>query len=75
MQMRRETRYLDPHYDFNAKREKVEFYSNILKLNLKGKFDEAKFYKAQYKYFAPKFEEIEEAREISKSGNHSFLNL
>lgn len=75
MQMQRETRYLDPHYDFNAKREKVEFYSNILKLNLKGKFHEAKFYKEQYKYFAPKFEAIEEAREISKSGNHSFLNL
>ncbi len=75
LRMQRETRYLDPQYDFNTKREKTEFYSNILKLNLKGKFDEAKFYKEQYKYFAPKFEEIAEAREISKSGSHSFLNL
>ena len=75
MQMQRETRYLDPNYNFNVKNEKREFYSNILKLNLKGNFDEAKFYKEQYQYFAPKFEEIEKSRQISKSGNHSFLNL
>ncbi|QDP85542.1 glycosyltransferase family 2 protein [Chryseobacterium sp. SNU WT5] len=75
MRMQRETRYLDPHFNFNVKREKIEFYSNILKLSLKGKFDEAKFYKQQYKYFASKFEEIAKAREISKSGNHSYLNI
>ena len=75
LRMQRETRYLNPNFDFQIKREKKEFYSNIIKLALKGKFNESKYYLKQYHYFSKRFENIESLRKTAVSGKHPFLNL
>ncbi|WP_228383978.1 glycosyltransferase family 2 protein [Chryseobacterium sp. JM1] len=75
MRMQRETKYLDPNYDYNVKREKTAILSYILKLSAKGNINESKFYLEQYQYFSKKFKEIEAARKISMTGQHPFLNL
>lgn len=75
MRMQRETKYLDPNYNFNLKREKKEFISNIIKLKLKGNSDESNFYKAMFNYFKPKFSEIEELRKQIYTEQNVFLKL
>ncbi len=75
MQMQRETKYLDPNYDYNVKREKTALLSYLLKMSVKGNISEAKFCLEQYKYFSKKFEEIEQARKTSMTAQHPFLNL
>lgn len=75
MQMQRETKYLDPNYDFNIKREKKALLSYLLKMGVKGNINEAKFYREQYRYFSKKFGEIEAARQTSMTAQHPFLNL
>ncbi|AZA81722.1 glycosyltransferase family 2 protein [Chryseobacterium lactis] len=75
MQMQRETKYLDPNYDYNIKREKTALLSYLLKMGAKGNMSEARFYKDQYQYFSKKFGEIEAARKISMTAPHPFLNL
>ncbi len=75
LRMQRETRYMNPDYNFRIQNEKKEFFSNIIKLGLKGNFDEAKFYKEMYRYFTPKFSEIERLRKLSMTANHPFLNI
>ena len=75
LQMQRETRYLNPNLPFNIESEKSEFYSNILKLALKGKFNESQFYINQYQYFKKKFAEISSIRKTAITEKHAFLNL
>lgn len=75
MMMQRETKYLNPGYDYNIKREKAAFVSSIAKMGVKGNRSEYRFYVDQYKYFSKKFKEIEAARKTSMTGNHPFLNL
>ena len=75
IRMQRETRYLNPAYHYNIRNEKKEFYSNIIKLRLKGNKSESDFYLAQYKYFQNRFQEIEDLRKISLTAKHPFLNL
>lgn len=73
--MQRETRYLNPNYNFKIETEKKEFYSNILKLGLKGNISESKYYLVEYRYFSEKFEQIESLRRTAMSGENPFLNL
>lgn len=75
MMMQRETKYLNPSYDYNIKREKAAFVSYIAKMGFKGNRSEYRFYVEQYKYFSKKFKEIEMARKTSMTGKHPFLNL
>nr|WP_315030718.1 glycosyltransferase family 2 protein [uncultured Chryseobacterium sp.] len=75
MQMQRETKYLDPNYDYNIKREKTALLSYLLKMGAKGNIGEAGFYMEQYRYFSKKFGEIEASRKISMTAKHPFLNL
>lgn len=75
IRMQRETRYLNPSYHYNIKNEKKEFYSNIIKLRLKGNVSESDFYLEQYRYFIKRFKEIENARNVSITAKHPFLNL
>lgn len=75
MQMQRETKYLDPNYNYNVKREQAALLSYSFKLGAKGNISESKFYWEQYQYFSKKSKEIEAARKISMSGQHPFLNL
>lgn len=75
MRMQRETRYLDPRYDYNIRREKTAILSYIAKMAAKGNISESKFYMEQYSYFSGKFKEIEAARKTSMTAPHPFLNL
>lgn len=75
IRMQRETRYLNPGYHYNIKNEKKEFYSNIIKLRLKGNKSESDFYMEQLKYFQNRFKEIEDLRKISLTAKHPFLKL
>ncbi|ANF50412.1 glycosyl transferase family 2 [Chryseobacterium glaciei] len=75
MRMQRETRYLNPNYDYNIKREKTALLSYIAKMGAKGNVNESKFYIEQYKYFSKKFKEIEIARQTAMTAKHPFLNL
>ena len=51
------------------------FYSDIIKLRLKGNKSESDFYLAQYNYFKPRFQEIEVLRNTMLTAAHPFLNL
>ena len=75
LMMQRETRYLNPNYSFIPNNEKKEFYSNIIKLGLKGNFSESKFYLEQYQIFSKKFSEFESLRKIAITKKNAFLNL
>ena len=75
LRMQRETRYLNPNFSFDVKREKKEFYSNIIKLAIKGNQAESKFYKEMFSFFKPKFETIEKLRKQVENEKHVFLNL
>lgn len=75
MQMQRETRYLDPKYQFQRHREQREFLSNIVKLAAKGNFEESAFYLEQFRYFKTKFSEIENSRKVALHDPHPFLAL
>lgn len=75
LRAQRETRYLDPSFNYNIKKEKSEFYSNIIKLALKGNISESKFYLEMYRYFSKRFSKIESVRQIALSEKHAFLNL
>jgi GT2 family glycosyltransferase len=75
IRMQRETKYLNPNFPFNIKREKREFHLNIIKLSLKGDKDESKFYKEMFNFFKPKFENIEKLRKQVATEKHVFLNL
>lgn len=75
MIMQRETKYLDPHYGYDTKREKTALLSFALKMGAKGNISEYKFYMEQYQYFSKKFKEIEAVRKTSMTGQHPFLNL
>lgn len=75
LRMQRETRYLNPNYNYDTQREKKEFYSNILKLALKGNFSESRYYLDQYRYFSERFENIESYRKTAVTEKHPFLNL
>lgn len=71
----RENRYFDPAYDFDLKKEKKEFFSNIIKLALKGKLEESKYYYHLYQFFSKRFPDIVQKREIILKEKHPFLNL
>lgn len=75
MIMQRETKYLDPNYPFDTKKEKNALLTFALKMGAKGNISEYKFYKEQYQYFSKKFKEIETARKTSMTAQHPFLNL
>lgn len=75
LRMQRETKYMDPSYDFNIITEKKEFYSNIIKLALKGNFSESKFYLDTYRFFSKQFPEIMKLREIARNEKHAFLDI
>lgn len=75
LRAQRESRYLNPSYQFNIKNEKKEFYSNIIKLALKGNTYESKFYRDMLNYFKPRFQQIEKARKIAMTEKNPFLNL
>ncbi|SIS96696.1 Glycosyltransferase, GT2 family [Chryseobacterium ureilyticum] len=75
MIMQRETKYLDPNYPFDTKKEKNALLTFTLKMGAKGNISEYKFYKEQYQYFSKKFKEIETARKTSMTAQHPFLNL
>lgn len=75
MRMQRETKYLNPNYDYSEKRERSALLSHIIKLGVKGNIGESKFYIEQYQYFRKKFKEIEMARKTSMTAEHPFLNL
>ncbi len=75
LRMQRETRYLNPNIVFDVKREKKEFYSNIIKLAIKGNHAESKFYKEMFSFFKPKFETFEKLRKQVENEKHAFLNL
>lgn len=75
MQMQRETRYMNPNFDYNIKREKKAFLTSILKVGAQRNRSEYKFYMEQYKYFSTKFNEIEAYRKTAMTAKHPFLNL
>lgn len=75
LRAQRESRYLNPSYDFKISREKSEFYSNIIKLALKGNISESRFYIDMYQYFSERFSKIEAARNVALNEKHAFLNL
>lgn len=75
IRMQRETRYMNPNFDYNTQREKKEFYSNIIKLFLKGNIDESQFYLKMFKHFKPIFKEVEKLRPIAKEEKFAFLNI
>lgn len=75
MIMQRETKYLNPNYPFDTKKEKNALLTFALKMGAKGNISEYKFYKEQYRYFSKKFKEIEAARKTSMTAQHPFLNL
>ena len=75
LQMQKETKYMNPNYDFKPEREKKEFLSNIVKLRLKGNKELSDFHRNQYKFLKSRFKIIEEHRKISISAKNPFLNL
>lgn len=75
MRAQRESRYLNPAYNFRIGKEKTEFYLNIIKLALKGNFSESRFYIDMFQYFLKRFKKIEAARNTSLTQKHAFLNL
>ena len=75
MLMQRETRYLNINLDFNAKRELKSLYSDSIKLKLKGRGKEGKFYSDMYRHFKTKTDEISKLRALAKTGNRAFLNI
>ena len=75
LRMQRETRYLNPNFNFQIATEKKEFRSNIIKLALKGNLSESKYYRKQYQYFSKKFKEIESFRKTAMTEKNAFLNL
>lgn len=75
MIMQRETKYLDPNYHYDSRREKKALFSFALKMAAKRNISEYKFYMEQYKYFSGKFNEIETARKTAITAQHPFLNI
>lgn len=75
MQMQRETRYMDPNFDYNISREKKAFLTTLMKMGIQRNISEYKFYLEQYKFFSKRFGEIEAYRKRSMSGNHPYLNI
>ncbi|WP_265132311.1 glycosyltransferase family 2 protein [Chryseobacterium oranimense] len=75
MQMQRETRYMNPNFDYNIGREKKAFITSLMKHGIQRNTGEYKFYLEQYKFFSKRFDEIEAYRKRSMSGNHPYLNI
>ena len=75
MIMQRETRYMNPLFDFNQKTETKEFQSNIIKLAIKGRLDESRFYARMYSHFKKNFKKIEKYRAVATNSKHAFLNI
>lgn len=75
LRKQRETRYLNPSYDYNIKKEKKEIYSNIIKLGLKGNLSESKYYINLLLYFSKRFKEIEKLRKIAINDKNAYLDL
>ncbi|MDP9958414.1 glycosyltransferase family 2 protein [Chryseobacterium lathyri] len=75
MQMQRETRYMNPNFDYNIGREKKAFITSLMKHGIQRNTSEYKFYLGQYKFFSKRFDEIEAYRKLSMSGNHPYLNI
>ena len=75
IRMQRETKFMNPHEDFNTSEEIKRMRNDAIKLRLKGNSAESKFHAKMLKYFKPLFGEIEKNRQIAMHNKNPFLNL
>ena len=75
IRMQRETKFMNPHEDFNTSEEIKRMRNDAIKLRLKGNSAESKFHAEMLKYFKPLFGEIEKNRQIAMHNKNPFLNL